>query len=764
VKNQVKFNRNAWGQLTSDAQAHSGSVTTSTPAVRYEYAPATHNHVRHTATVYPSGRRLLTQYEGTASLDHRLSRPTRLTAEGEAFPSVSYLYAGLSWIVRTHYPQPNVELRHYVLPSEANGDAGDPYRAFDRFGRLEEVRWRHGGTGAWIEHLFYGYDKASLRRWKDVDAAGIAEDELFDYDGLYQVTQRQRGVLNTARTAITGTPERQEDFEFDPLGNWEAYTLRANGTVQNDQSNTRTHNEANQITGVTPNSGTAAAIAHDHAGNMTKTAPDKDGDWTKGYKLKWDAWNRLVAVRRQEDDTLVATYHYDGLFRRTHSTVDGTDRHFLYDRAWRVLEERPGSETATPDRLYTWGVRHRTDMVCRDAELPGIGSAGSDSGDSGGSSSTSIRRHYVAYDWISPTAILDLTSGDPLERYSYSAFGQRKVMDAGYSERAGSEYAWSSAFHGQFEDAETEWMNYGFRYYLAHDGRWLSRDILGESAGVNLYAAYQNSGINYTDIYGLATISIRAHRQFAGRMATYGTLTITTDDANANKCCGLPKSYKTIEPPYGRQKHKLHETDFTTPEWSLDEPAGRDSVPTSPSGMNNFTPPPKPDDVNQIDFDSSHTMELHVHGRINVHYGESGLWTNGCILLGTAYVETKIHINNTEHVLLQPGTKLNEEYLVPGFDLGDSRNSHIRFNASIACVERVTGTKAKFRFHRRDETTGNASLPPAMPIPPVDLKPPRAIPINDELMFPSTEENLGIPAQAPTPSGNRLGLWRIFRR
>ena len=46
----------------------------------------------------------------------------------------------------------------------AQGDAGDPYRAFDRFGRLEEVRWRHAATGgAWIEHLFYGHDKASLQ-------------------------------------------------------------------------------------------------------------------------------------------------------------------------------------------------------------------------------------------------------------------------------------------------------------------------------------------------------------------------------------------------------------------------------------------------------------------------------------------------------------------------------------------------------------------------------------------------------------------------
>jgi len=229
---------------------------------------------------------------------------------------------------------------------------------------------------------------------------------------------------------------------------------------------------------------------------MTKTAPDKDGDWTKGYKLKWDAWNRLVAVRRQEDDTLVATYHYDGLFRRTHSTVDGTDRHFLYDRAWRILEERPGSETASPDRLYTWGLRHRTDMVCRDAELAAVGGSGSSAGSSS-SSSLSTQRHYVAYDWISLAA----ANGAPVERYGYSAFGQRKVMDAAYAERSGSEYAWSFAFHGQFEDAETGWINYGFRYYVVHASRWLNRDYI--ESGNNDYQFVTNRPTSLIDVIGL---------------------------------------------------------------------------------------------------------------------------------------------------------------------------------------------------------------------------------------------------------------------
>ncbi len=311
------------------------------------------------------------------------------------------------------------------------------------------------------------------------------------------VEQDGTGMANTIR------------FVFDtPLGNWESYTLRdATGTVPDDQSTTRSHNAANQITAISQESPAPApaAVAHDYAGNMTKAAPDKDGDWQKGYHLKWDAWNRLVEVRRQEDNTLVASYQYDGLFRRTLSTVGGANRHFLYDRAWRILEERPAAQTAAPDRLYLWGLRHRTDMVCRDAELP---VPGSDSSASAGSSSTSlsVQRHYVAYDWISPTAILDPASGNPVERYSYSAFGQRKIMNPAFGERDASDYAWNFSFHGQFEDPETSFQNYGDRLFSSSAGRWINRDPLWEEGDVSLFRFLLNSPQNFIDDIGLTPV------------------------------------------------------------------------------------------------------------------------------------------------------------------------------------------------------------------------------------------------------------------
>jgi uncharacterized protein RhaS with RHS repeats len=44
-----------------------------------------------------------------------------------------------------------------------------------------------------------------------------------------------------------------------------------------------------------------------------------------------------------------------------------------------------------------------------------------------------------------------------------------------------------------------------FRSYDPALGRWLSRDLLGESEGVNLYAYCDNNSVNYIDILGLST-------------------------------------------------------------------------------------------------------------------------------------------------------------------------------------------------------------------------------------------------------------------
>lgn len=76
-------------------------------------------------------------------------------------------------------------------------------------------------------------------------------------------------------------------------------------------------------------------------------------------------------------------------------------------------------------------------------------------------------------------------------------------MQADFSARVSSSFAWDFGFQGEFLDDETGYINYGYRFYVPLLGRWLSCDPIGERGGLNLYAFVGNNGINRRDFHGL---------------------------------------------------------------------------------------------------------------------------------------------------------------------------------------------------------------------------------------------------------------------
>ena len=77
-----------------------------------------------------------------------------------------------------------------------------------------------------------------------------------------------RGDLNVGKTAISGTPVKEEDWGLDMTGNWSDFLQKTSGTTDLNQD--RTHNPVNEITGISETVGTAwIDPVHDKAGNMT---------------------------------------------------------------------------------------------------------------------------------------------------------------------------------------------------------------------------------------------------------------------------------------------------------------------------------------------------------------------------------------------------------------------------------------------------------------------------------------------------------------
>ena len=57
-------------------------------------------------------------------------------------------------------------------------------------------------------------------------------------------------------------------------------------------------------------------------------------------------------------------------------------------------------------------------------------------------------------------------------------------------------------FSTKYQDDETDLVYYGYRYYNASTGRWLSRDPIGERGGLNLYGFVKNNPLAKVDFLG----------------------------------------------------------------------------------------------------------------------------------------------------------------------------------------------------------------------------------------------------------------------
>jgi YD repeat-containing protein len=383
-------------------------------------------------------------------------------------------------VVADSSSEPNTELTYIKQGSEGTGDGGDQYTGWDRFSRVIDQRWINS-SGTALERVKYGYDRASNRIWRDnlvADGLSANQDEYYTYDGLYQLVTLKRGTLTgSPPSGISGTPTWEEDFTFDPTGNWSNYTNSIIG------SQNRTHNTSNEIVAI---AGSSTLIAYVANGNTTLAS--KPTDWTTAYNLTYDAWNRMVKV--MNGTTTVATYAYDGLSRRVQKTTSSTWDYY-YSAQWQILEERVGG-ASTYDRQFVWGLRHIDDLVLRDLN--------------GGSPA----RLYALHDAMSVTAVED-TTGTVQERYGYNGFGQPRFMNSTFV-NSSSSYTWETLFDAYRWDGESGFYQVRYRYLHPTLGRWLTRDPLYEP------------GFEMRDLRGLTTYSKWPNRDPIVELASLGFL------------------------------------------------------------------------------------------------------------------------------------------------------------------------------------------------------------------------------------------------
>ena len=366
-----------------------------------------------------------------------------------------------------------------------------------------DQKWHTAGTVK--DRYGYGYDPNSNRLYRE-NVLAADRSEVYAYDKLDRLAGMDRGTLNEDKTAIAGTPAREETWDLNQTGNWAGYDVTENGAAVLNQ--TRANNKANEITATTEAEDQTqwATPAYDAKGNMI-TVP-KPNSPASAFTCTWDAWNRLVEVK--DGESMVAQYAYDGLNHRITKTVGATIAHCYYNASWQLLETREGAgapETLDPKTQYVWSVRYIDAPVLRDR-------------DTDDDDDLDERLYFTNDANMNVTALVN-TSGTVLERYAYTPYGKPSFFDASWNPRAASAYDNAILYCGYYYDQETGLYHVRERYYHPILGLLLSRDPIGYRAGTNLYGYVRSSPCVHVDPYGV--LEARSQPNGPCIRACYGT-------------------------------------------------------------------------------------------------------------------------------------------------------------------------------------------------------------------------------------------------
>ena len=240
----------------------------------------------------------------------------------------------------------------------------------------------------------------------------------------------------------------------------------------------------------------AESFTYDAAGNRESSAL-----WDYG----WDAKNQLVRSRTKGYNTAVQGYdisfEYDAEGRRfgkeiiryqNGAVAEQKQITFVWD-GWDLLYERHQltSGLTTLERKYVWG--------------PDI--AGGGAGGAGGlllireTKGTTTTDIYPLYDGTGHVVALADSSGTLQAEYAYGPFGELLHATGPMAQANPWRYA------TKYFDAETGLYYFGRRYLDPITGQWLSREPLGESESINLYAYCHNDPINSVDLLGMWQIN-----------------------------------------------------------------------------------------------------------------------------------------------------------------------------------------------------------------------------------------------------------------
>jgi RHS repeat-associated protein len=337
--------------------------------------------------------------------------------------------------------------------------------AYDSVARLLFTKLNNSSHTT-LDSALYGYN-AGNQRTTFTNAAGT----------YVQYTNDPIGQLKIANSSVNS---EDRGYTYDTA--WNLNYRTNNGTLQ-----TFKVDGLNQLTNAI-----GANYKYDANGNLTN-APGASTSYT------YDDENRLTVVEQTYGFRSVFTYDGLGRLRQRedytwfyspyYNFLPSATVRYVYD-GWRVIQER--NESNIPTVSYTRG----TDLS---GSLEGAGGIGGllarSHGYSSGTGNWSTHNHYHA-DGNGNITYLVNSSQTVAASYRYDPYGNTTASSGSLA--SANTYRFSSK---EIHDASGLYY-YGYRFYAPSLQRWVNRDPIEETGGLNLYAYAGNNSLNLIDPFG----------------------------------------------------------------------------------------------------------------------------------------------------------------------------------------------------------------------------------------------------------------------
>ena len=325
-------------------------------------------------------------------------------------------------------------------------------------------------------------DRVTNISWRTSNGATLG-GFAYEYDAVGRITSRSHALGDPSQPSPMSQSSQKtyayDDFDRLASDGDIAYTYDAAGNrmTRTEDGDTITYtlgvgdrlaSYGRAASTMPPQSG---AYTHDAAGNVTRI--ERDGRPT--LDLTWNSQYQLVSV--STNGVFAESYAYDALSRRVSTTtLEGTTRH-VYNNNWQCIADI--DENGDVVASYTWG--EGVDKLLAVT----VGGA----------------TFYALTDIQGTVWGYTDSQNNVVASWQYDAWGN--VLSEEIDPSAAALATLRHRFQGREWSAATGLINFRMRWYDAETGRWLSKDPIGISGGLNLYAFCSCTPLISCDAFGL---------------------------------------------------------------------------------------------------------------------------------------------------------------------------------------------------------------------------------------------------------------------